>query len=161
MYTYRPAEIRELERIWDQNILENPGDENWPRWKKQFIEDNQSGRAQSFLVFLDDMPVGEGTLLFSPQCTQIRGRTQLCDGKTVCNINALRIQKAHEGQGHISKLVKEMENYAKEKGFRAVTIGVEANEARNLAIYLHFGYQKLVHYEIEGGELVLYYEKTL
>lgn len=79
----------------------------------------------------------------------------------MCNINALRIQKSHEGQGHISKLVKEMEIFAKEKGFRAVTIGAEANEARNLAIYLHFGYQKLVHYEIEGGELVLYYEKTL
>lgn len=35
----------------------------------------------------------------------IAGRKVLCDGEKIANINALRIQKRYEGQGHISKLI--------------------------------------------------------
>ena len=76
-------------------------------------------------------------------------------------MNALRIQKAYEGQGHISKLMKVMEEYARNLGYQKISIGVEANQTRNLAIYLHFWYQELIHVENEDGELVLYYAKTL
>lgn len=54
-----------------------------------------------------------------------------------------------------------MEDYAREHGYSRITIGVEAAETRNLAIYLHWGYDRLVHYAIEDGELVLYYQKSL
>lgn len=89
-------------------------------------------------------PIGEGTLLFSPQCNAIRGRTQLADGRRTANINALRIRKKHEGKGYISALVRMMEQHASENGYTHLTIGVEARETRNLAIYLHWGYDELV-----------------
>jgi len=79
----------------------------------------------------------------------------------VANVNALRIEKAFEGQGHISKMVRLMEDFARERGCEELTIGVEARRARNLAIYLHWGYRRLVHCETEDGELVLYYAKPL
>lgn len=40
-------------------------------------------------------------------------------------------------------------------------LGVEAKETRNLSIYFHWGYNVFVMSEIEDGELVLYYKKTL
>ena len=68
----------------------------------------------------------------------------LCDGKRIANMNVFRIDKKYEGQGHISKLVKIAESYAKEKGFTYLTIGSEAKESRNLAVYLHFDIQNLL-----------------
>ena len=161
MVEYRKATAEDLEIIWDYQIETNPDEPAWIRWKKQFIDDNRSGAAATFVAVVDGVPVGEGTLLFSPDCKAIRGRLELADSKTVTNINALRIREAYEGKGYISALVKFMESYAQEHGYTQITIGAEAVHARNLGIYLHWGYDKFVMSEGEGEELTLYYSKTL
>lgn len=46
-------------------------------------------------------------------------------------------------------------------GLKALTIGVDAWETRNLGIYLHWGYDTFVMAEEEDGDLVLYYAKKL
>ena len=161
MAVYRKATAEDLEIIWDYQIETNPGEDAWIRWKKQFIDDNRSGAAATFVAVVDGIPVGEGTLLFSPDCRAIRGRLELADGKSVTNINALRIRKAYEGKGYISALVKTMEAYARKLGYSRITIGAEAVEARNLGIYLHWGYDQFLLSEGEGMELTLYYGKDL
>jgi len=95
-------------------------------------------------------------LLLSPTCSAIAGRKVLCDGKATANINALRIQKAYEGKGHISKLIRALRNH-----ITKLTIGVEAKETRTLAIYLHLGFTKFLFAEMEEGELVLYFSKQI
>lgn len=160
-YIYRIATPDDLERIWAKDIADNPGDEAWLRWREQYIGYNRDGDAVTFVVVCDGEPVGQGTLLFSPDCSAIRGRTNLADGKRTTNVNALRIEKAHEGQGHISRMVRMMERYARERGFDTITIGVEAAETRNLAIYLHWNYTEFVMADIDDDALVLYYGKEL
>lgn len=160
-FNYRVASTNELNLIWDKDIANNFGDSRWIVWKSEFIENNNTGKCKTFIVFDDKEPIGQGTLLFSPQCNGIRGRVELADGiKTVC-LGALRIEKQYEGQGHISKLVKMMEQYAKDKGYKIITIGVEPKETRNLAIYLHWGYDTFIKSEMEDNELILYYSKYL
>lgn len=85
--------------------------------------------------------------------------TGLAGGANMTNVNALRIAKHFEGKGHISKLVKLMEQYAKNACYKTLTIGVEAKETRNLAIYLHLGYTTFIKSEIEDETLILYYSK--
>lgn len=161
MVVYRKATPEDLETIWDYQIAANPDEPAWVRWKGEFIANNRSGGAATFVAVVDGIPVGEGTLLFSPECKAIRGRLSLADGKTTANINALRIRKAYEGKGYISGLVRFMERCTKDHGFSRITIGVEAVEARNLGIYLHWGYDKFLLSEGENEELVLYYGKDL
>jgi len=161
MVTYQKATLDQLTSLWDRHISENPDDLRYIRWKKQFIQDNLSGAAATFVISVDGECVGEGTLLLSPDCRAIRGRTCLCDGKTVANINALRIRKTYEGQGHISALMQVMEDYADSMGIRTLTIGVEAAETRNLGIYLHWGFDRLLFHEMEDSELILYYAKSI
>lgn len=161
LYQYRAATMEDLNKNWDRLIAENPGDLRWPLWRDEFIANNLSGRARSYMVLYNGFPVGEGTLLFSPRCNAIAGRTQLADGAKVANINALRIIKEHEGQGHISALVRQMEADALRDGVERLTIGVEAGETRNQAIYRHWGYDRLVLTAVEGGETVFYLEKDL
>lgn len=158
---YHPATETELEARWEQNIRDNPGDQRWARWKREYIGYHQSGQAVTFVAMEGETPVGEGTLLLSPECGAVAGRPSLCDGKTTGNVNALRMDKAYEGQGHMSRLVALMELYARSKGLSRLTIGVDAKETRNLAIYLHWGYTLFLFSEWDEGELVLYFAKEL
>lgn len=158
---YRLASLDDLECLWNRNIAESPGDQRWPKWKKEYIANHLAGNSATFTVVIDGEAVGEGTLLFSPACSAVAGRRALADGKTTANVNALRIRKAFEGQGHISALMRLMERHAAVLGYQRLTIGVEAKEARNLAIYLHWGYQEFVFSSQEDNELVLYYAKDL
>lgn len=158
---YKKATQTELEKIWDHNIAENADDERYVFWKKEFIDNNLSGKAVTFLVLDQEEAVGEGTLILSSECNAVSGRTALCNDADTANINALRIQKQYEGMGHISRLLREMENYAGKLGISKLTIGVEAKETRNLAIYLHLGFTEFLLSQVEDGELVLYYGKTI
>ncbi len=161
MTKYRKATFEDLHRLWEYNIAINPNDPRWIKWKDTYINYNKTGEAVTFTVIVDSIPVGEGTLLFSPECSAINGRTKLANNATIANINALRIRKEYESKGYISVLVKLMEDYAKQNGYKRLTIGVEAKETRNLAIYLHWRYKEFVMYTVEDGELVLYYAKNL
>ncbi|HKM32768.1 MAG TPA: GNAT family N-acetyltransferase [Oscillospiraceae bacterium] len=160
-FEYRAASINDINLKWDKNIENNIGDNRWVEWKTQNIDDNKAGKCKTFVVLSGDEPIGEGTLIFSSQHGAINGRTELADGVNVANINALRIEKHYEGKGYISKLVKLMEQYAKNAGYKTLTIGVEARETRNISIYLHWGYTTFIKGEIEDDALVLYYSKLL
>lgn len=160
-FVYRKASLTDLEKIWDKNIKAHKGDKRWIKWKNEMIENNRNSKAATFVIICDYEPIGEGTLLLSPKCRAIRNRKKLCNGKETANLNALRIQKEYENKGHISKLVKEIEKYALLSGYSYLTIGVEAKETRNLAIYLHWGYNEFIMSAKEAGELVLYLRKKL
>ncbi len=161
IYDCRAATMDDLARIWEKNIRANADDPRWAAWRDEYIGYNRSGAAQTYVVLCDGEPVGEGTLLFAPECEAIAGRTVLADGATVANINALRIEKAHEGQGHISAMVRLMEVEAARRGYQRLTIGVEEKEKCNQAIYRHWGYESLVPTEVEDGETVYYLEKEI
>lgn len=177
----RPASREDLERIWNQSISNHPGDPQWLIWKDQFILDNIEGRAQTFVISYSNQPsegltkgddfsenqllreelIGEATLLLSPLCTAIRGREQLADQKQIANINALRIQASFEGRGYASALIRTVEKWALKKGYEKLSIGVEACESRNRAIYQHWGFNDFIHSEIEDGDEVLYFSKRI
>ena len=160
-FEYRAATREDLLRLWEKDIAENAGEDCWLRWREQYLAYNEHGDARTFAVLANGEPIGQITVLFSPDCSAVAGRPMLCNGRDVANMNAFRIEKAYEGQGHISRLVRMAEAYAKYRGISYLTIGCEARESRNLAIYLHFGYTELVTSLTEGGELVLYYGKRI
>ena len=149
-FKYQKATIADLESRWDKNITNNIGDERWVAWKSIAIENHIKNKCIAFVVLHGEEPIGEGTLIPTMQCVEING---------------LRIDKQYEGYGHISKLVKIMEQYAKDKGYKSAIIGVEPKETRNLAIYLHWGYTTFEKIEIstikDDEGMILFYSKKL
>ena len=158
---YRKATNEDLEAIWNKDIAKHPGDVRYVNWKKQYIENNQNGKCATFVVVDGTNPIGQITILFSPDCSPVKNKPLLCDGISTANMNAFRIEKQYEGQGHVSRLVKMAENYAFEHGIKTLTIGAEAKESRNLGIYLDWGYNTFVMHEIYEGDLVIYYKKEI
>jgi len=89
--TSRPASPEDLLAIWDNDFKQSP---DWPRaWRDASIQCNNAGMCQTFGIFDGAQAIGTGTLLFSPDCEAINGRTQLANNKTIANINALRINE--------------------------------------------------------------------
>ena len=153
---YRIATRQDFDTLWDRNMAEDPGEPMWPVWRERFRQRIDLGQAITFCVVIDGDPVGEGTLELNT------GKdSRLCDGRENAYLAALRIRKEFEGQGHISRLVRMMEDHGKKLGFRRITIGVEEQETRNRAIYEHWGYVNLIMEVQEDGEHVLYYTKEL
>ena len=157
----RIATPDDLNNLWQYNVNSHPGDDRWARWREEYIGYNQTGAARTYAVVVDGVPVGEGTLLFDPGCSAIEGLSVVAVAASNVNLNALRIRKPWEGRGYISAMVRLMEQHARQAGFSRITIGVDACEARNRAIYAHWGYTHLLFTEEDDGELVLYYEKPL
>ena len=161
MFHYRRATLEDLEKIWDHHISEHPGDERYLRWRQQFTDRNRNQEAVTFVALKDQLPIAEVTLDY--YASGFSGsRELLADGKSKAYVIALRIlQNEFEGHGHCSALMRTLEEYARNQGFSELTIGVEAAESRNLAIYLHWGYTNFLMSEIDCGELVLFYGKKL
>ncbi|MBR4941040.1 MAG: GNAT family N-acetyltransferase [Clostridia bacterium] len=155
------AQRDRLEELWAYNIQNDPGEPRWEVWRDEYIGYNLSGKAVTYAIICGGVAVGEGTLILDPSCKAVRGRPALCDGEKIANVNALRIRRAFRGRSFSTALVRKMEEEAKNMGFSALTIGVEAAETRNLAIYLHWGYDKFIFSETDEGQLVLYYRKDL
>ncbi|MCL2195642.1 MAG: GNAT family N-acetyltransferase [Oscillospiraceae bacterium] len=156
----RPASAADLEAIWAHDLAANP---DWLEWRDGSIRENHTGMAQTFVIFNGEAPIGCGTLLFSPDCDAIKGRAELADSATTANINALRLDKPYRGKGHMSALVKQMEDYARERGYTKLTIGVEVKDTVPLTIYQHWGYTQFVLGCHEDGEpqATLYFAKGL
>lgn len=161
MFNYRLASIEDLEKIWDKDIQENLNDKRYLKWKDEFIEANKAENIITFVVLYNDEPVGQASIVLNKNNISAKCRDFLCDGKEKAYVSTLRIEKRFESQGHISNLMKMIEDFAKSKNIKSLTIGAEAKESRNLAIYLHFGYMKFVSSEVDNGRLILFYEKEI
>ena len=149
---YRILTDTEFDLLWDRNEAADPEEPMWPVWRQRFRERIHKGQAITFGVILDWDLVGEGTLEL-----ETSKDPRLCNGRDTAYLSALRIRPEFEGQGHISRLVRVMEDHARSLGFTTLTIGVEEWEERNRAIYRHWGYVNLVMRE----DRVLYYSKKL
>lgn len=162
---YRLATLEDLNNVWDKDIDNNQNDSRYIRWKKEYIDYNLNDEAKTFVAVNGNEVIAQITLILKTNVKAIINKEKLCDGKSICNMNAFRCDKEYEGKGHISKLVKLAEKYAKDIGYTYITIGSEARETRNLSIYFHFGYNEFLMSEIDDSEedspLVLYYGKSL
>lgn len=162
---YRLATLEDLNNVWDKDIHNNQNDSRYIRWKKEYIDYNLNDEAKTFVAVNGNEVIAQITLILKTNVKAVTNKEKLCDGKSICNMNAFRCDKEYEGNGHISKLVKLAEKYAKDIGYTYITIGSEARETRNLSIYFHFGYNEFLMSEIDDSEedspLVLYYGKSL
>ena len=162
---YRIANNDDLEIVWNKDIEKHKGDERWVRWKDEYINYNKLNQLKTFVAVTEENDViAQVSLVFSDSVKAVRGKPLLCNNSDIANFNAFRCDEKFRGQGHISKLVKLAESYAKDNGIKTITIGAETTMPKNLSIYFHFGYTDFVMYELdpeENNELILYYSKQI
>ena len=87
-------------------------------------------------------------------------------GGTTVYLSAFRTVEAFQGRGYFSKLFHFMLDDLRQKGFTKATLGVEPDDAKNKAIYAHYGFTEYIksgREEYPDGTVidVAYYAKKL
>ena len=103
---YRLATLEDLNNVWDKDIHNNQNDSRYIRWKKEYIDYNLNDEAKTFVAVSGNEVIAQITLILKTNVKAVINKEKLCDGKSICNMNAFRCDKEYEGKGHISKLVK-------------------------------------------------------
>ena len=160
---YKIATLEEYIAVWEKDIAKRPHKKaEWEAMRDVYIPAFKDKQLTTFIAKDGEEIIAQISVVTDPNFKEVKGLEELCDGKTIAHMNAFRCDKEYEGQGHISKLVKMGEQWAKEQGFKYATIGASATNVRNIQIYFHFGYTEFVLCEhLENGKVVLNYKKEL
>jgi len=140
-YICKIAELDEINRKWDYEISQHPDDNSWVVWKESFIEGVKSGNRICYYGILDGEIISEATAMFSAD--EIQNGDGLVDEETVY-LSAFRTVEKFQGQGYFSRLYKYMEEDLKSRGYKALTLGVEPNEIKNMKIYFNWGFENYI-----------------
>ena len=137
----------ELIEKWDFEINNHPNDNRWKIWKDIAVENAVNGNRLCFLCVLNGVIIAETTAIISKDDTGLGNRTFVADNTAY--LEAFRVNKEFRGKGYFSKLYRFMENFLISEGFSKFILGVEPNETKNLEIYKHLGFDKLIAKQIE------------
>lgn len=106
--------------------------------KKPFIEMLNHGKCCVYCAVIFNKVVGR-IILF----TDLEDK-DLADGKSVCYFSNLWVHPKLRGHKIGTKLVNCVEKEAKKKGFEFLTLGVHTDNEKNVGIYKHLGFDKVV-----------------
>ncbi len=140
-YICKRATLEEINRKWDYEIEKHKGDNAWVVWKKDFVKGVKNGKRICYYGISDGEIISEATAVFSKD--EVQNSDGLID-ETTAYLCAFRTVEEYQGKGCFSKLYKFMENDLKERGYKALTLGVEPKEEKNMKIYSSFGFTKLI-----------------
>lgn len=109
--------------------------------KNNAVENIKNGQAVIYYGKLNDKIICQATAMFDEDI--IQNSDGLVGTQTVylCNFST---DKKYQGKGYFSKLFKFVIEDLKNKGYTKYTLGVEPKEIKNLQIYRHFGFNKLI-----------------
>ena len=136
-YTCKIASLKEMNRKWDDEIRQHPGNDNWIVWKQEAIRNYQAGKSIPYYGVLDGTIICEATAVTDPDAMQ--NGDGLLDAHTAY-LCAFRTVKRFQGKGYFSKLLRFMLNDLKQKGFTKAVLGVEPTDKANKAMYKHWGF---------------------
>lgn len=138
----KTASLEEMNIKWDYEIARHQSDrENWVTWKKRNLENFRQGYIIPYYGILDGQIICEATAMLHPKAVQ--NSAGLVDGNTVY-LSAFRTVEAFQGRGYFSKLFHFMLDNLRQKGFTRATLGVEPDDAKNKAIYAHYGFTEYI-----------------
>lgn len=126
-----------MNRKWDYEISQHPGEKNWTVWKDEAIEGFRTGLSLPYYGVLDETVICEATAVLLPGIEQ--GIKEEKEEKII-ELCAFRTIKAYRGRGYFSKLMDFMLKDLKRRGFAKAVVGVEPEELINKEIYRHWGF---------------------
>ncbi len=156
-YICKIATLEEMEQKWDDEIARSGADRaNWIAWKAQYIAASRQGQSIPYYGLLNGRIISEATAKLHPAVVQ--NSAGLVDGQTVY-LASFRTLPAYQGQGYFSQLLRFMLADLCRRGYRRATLGVEPSEAKNKAMYAHFGFTEFIK---AGSKIAVeYYAKPL
>ena len=146
-YICKTASPDEMERKWQYEIERHAADRaNWIIWRKEALANAREGKAIPYYGFLDGEMICEATAMICPDAAQ---NSEGLIGAHTAYLSAFRTNEPFRGKGYFSGLFAFMLDDLRSRGFSSVTVGVETGDAKNKAIYRHYGFTRYIKTETE------------
>ncbi len=162
-YVCKIATIKDMEDKWDYEINNHPGNNNWCIWKEENISNFKNNKSLVYYGLLGDEIICEATALIDKSAYV--NSDGLID-RTSAYLTGFRTSGEYENKGYFSRLYKYMESDLISRGYKYLTLGVEACEVRNMMIYFKYGFINYIKSERENypdgkSILVNFYKKNI
>lgn len=149
-YICKVATLEEIIKRCDYLIDIHPGNRLWANVKVNTINGFNNGSKIVYVGILNGEIISEATAYVKEEAFigDIQNTDELLseDRAYLCGF---RTNKEYENQGYFSKLYKFMEQDLKSRGYKELSLGVEAKEVRNVNIYKKFGFINLIKSVVE------------
>ncbi len=142
-YSCKIADLRELEECWDYDISVNEEKEKWRYWKEEGLRLHREGKRIVYLIQKDGRTIGQAQAALSKEaCSD----PEMLVDKETAYLSAFRMREGYRGRGLFTVLYRFMESDLAARGYKRLTLGVEANDygLKNLEIYRHYGFDTFV-----------------
>ena len=118
------------------------------------LQDAQDGNRVIFGAQFDNKIIGAGQVIF-------KTKDNMADGETTVHLHHGRVHKDFRNMGVGTKFVEVREKEAKRRGFKFMTISVEATNRGALRLDRRLGYQEFKRYKGKAGEDLIGLKKEL
>jgi len=119
------------------------------------LNDAKSGNRIIYGAKLNGNTVGTIQLVFKME------KEFYADGVNKAHLHHARVLEKLRGKGVGSFLVKVAEDEARKRGFKKMTLGVEALNTKAIRLYERLGYKKFLSEKGDEGEEIIGMEKVL
>ena len=132
-------------------MIYTPKNNAWKVYKDKSIKNAKENKTIVYYGILNGRIISEATAMLSD--IDVQNSEGLVGDKTIY-LSAFRTVKEYQGKGYFSKLYKFMEDDLKQRGYTALTLGVEQSEVKNMMIYFKYGFINYIKtdYEVEPPE---------
>lgn len=132
-------------------MIYTPKNNAWKVYKDKSIKNAKENKTIVYYGILNGRIISEATAMLSD--IDVQNSEGLVGDKTIY-LSAFRTVKEYQGKGYFSKLYKFMEDDLKQRGYTALTLGVEPSEVKNMMIYFKYGFINYIKtdYEVEPPE---------
>ena len=165
-YICKIANKDELIKRWEYLVNIHSGNELWVKFKERTINLFDEGSIIPYIGILNGEIICEATAYINESA--FVGDISEPDGllsDDMAYLAAFRTNKEHEGQGYFSKLYKFIEEDIKQRGYKALSLGVGPDEKRNIEIYHHLGFtdyiKTITNKEDSGNGDIVFYKKEI
>lgn len=156
MTIYEARAIADIDRIVAVHEDINDAKKIRQTLEKEFGELNDNRII--FVGTINNIPVGTVQLLLKNADNDL----ELANGANIAHVHHLHIHPKHRNSGNGKELMMYIEEVARARGVKELTLGVDESNTNAVEFYHHLGYQTFK--EVEGrkpSEIVLYQKKKL
>ena len=166
-YICKIANKEELIQRMDYLIEIHPNNQFWIDAKRNAIVGYDEHSKIMYIGVLEGNIICEATVFIKKSA--FIGDIVSCDDfitDTSAYLSGFRTNKNYENKGFFGTLYRFIEKDLKERGYKALYLGVEPSEERNMKIYFHLGFQEYIttleSYKIDDTKRIInFYRKKI
>lgn len=146
------ATLDEANEKWNYEIKNNPSNPLYIIAANECLREIKKGTRIPYILKLNNQIICDLTIIIKEKgiLSEAKNTEDLVSDRRVY-MCCVRTNEEYQGKGYFSKLYKYVENDLKEKGYKEISLSVDIEKEKNIAIYTKWGFTNYIRSETREG----------